>query len=63
MASNMKYKYLILIVILVLFLPLVTNYLVTRNKLWDYLIAGEPKDWMFFWISYLSSLASFAMVY
>lgn len=59
----MKYKFLILIVILVLFLPLVINYLVTRNKLWDYLIAGEPKDWMFFWISYLSSLASFAMVY
>lgn len=60
----MKNKYCIFIgIIVILFVPLVINYLVTRNRLWEYSIAGEPKDWMNFWVSYISSLASLAMVF
>lgn len=60
----MKNKYCIFIgIIVILFVPFVINYLVTRNRLWEYSIAGEPKDWMNFWVSYISSLASLAMVF
>ena len=56
-----KYWYIILIVFVILF-PLLLNYLVTRNSVFDYKVAGKPSDWIIFWVTYLSSIASLAMV-
>ena len=42
--------------------PLLLNYLVTRNSVFDYKVAGKPSDWIIFWVTYLSSIASLAMV-
>jgi len=58
----MKKKYWYSLVIIVISLPLVLNYFVTREKLFDYNVAGDTKDWVSFWITYLSSIASLAMV-
>lgn len=56
-----KYLYIILILFLLMF-PLLLNYLVTRNSIFDYKVAGKPSDWIIFWVTYLSSIASLAMV-
>ncbi|WP_434504338.1 hypothetical protein [Prevotella sp.] len=56
-----KYWYVILIVFFLLF-PLLLNYFVTRNSVFDYKVAGKPSDWILFWVTYLSSIASLAMV-
>lgn len=56
-----RYWYVIFIVFFLLF-PLLLNYLVTRNSVFDYKVAGKPSDWILFWVTYLSSIASLAMV-
>ena len=56
-----RYWYIILIVFILLF-PLLLNYLVTRNSVFDYKVAGKPSDWIIFWVTYLSAIASLAMV-
>lgn len=43
-------------------LPLFLNWVVTHDKLYNYKVAGEPKDWLSFWVIYFSALMSLAMV-
>ncbi len=45
--------------IIILF-PLILNYIVIHDSIWK--TAGEPKDWLTFWPSYLSAIASAAMI-
>jgi len=56
-----KYWYLyILGIITLLFFPYILNKLILTDKYWE--IVGEPKDWLLFWPSYLSALASAVMI-
>lgn len=48
--------------LLLLLLPFLLNWVVTRNTFMSYRVAGEPKDWITFWVTYLSAIASFTMV-
>jgi hypothetical protein len=48
--------------LLLLLLPFLLNWVVTRNTIMSYRVAGEPKDWISFWVTYLSAIASFMMV-
>lgn len=50
------------IVIILLLLPLLLNWAVTRDTIFDCKIAGDSKDWLLVWITYLSVLSSMAMV-
>ncbi len=49
-------------VIILLSLPLFLNWIVTRDTLFDCKVAGDSKDWLLVWITYLSVLSSMAMV-
>lgn len=43
--------------------PFILNWIVCKQKLsWVPSIAGEPKDWIVFWGSYIASIASFLMI-
>ena len=56
-----KYRYLyILGIIALIFFPFILNKLILSDKYWE--IVGEPKDWLLFWPSYLSALASAVMI-
>lgn len=57
----LKNKHLLIIFagIIILF-PFILNAIVIHENIWE--TAGEPKDWLFFWPSYLSSIASAAMI-
>ena len=56
-----KYRYLyILEIIALIFFPFILNKLILSDKYWE--IVGEPKDWLLFWPSYLSALASAVMI-
>lgn len=58
-----KYWWGVLIfVIILLSLPLFLNWIVTRDTLFDCKVAGDSKDWLLVWITYLSVLSSIAMV-
>lgn len=62
MFMNKKWKlYLSIIVGLLLLLPLIVNSLYLFNS-WHQ-IFEEPSKWSIFWATYLSSIASFAMVF
>lgn len=51
------------IVIILLLLPLILNWVVTRDTIFDCKIAGDSKDWLLVWITYLSVLSSMFMVF
>lgn len=54
-----KYWWCILFLLL---LPFILNWVVTRKTILAYNVAGEPKDWIYFWATYFSAIASLAMV-
>lgn len=65
MCNDMKQffkKYWWVILLLLFLLPFLLNWIVTRNIIMSYRVAGEPKDWIAFWVTYLSAIASFTMV-
>lgn len=51
----------ILIILITSIIASVINWLILRPRLFD--IVGEGKDWLLFWSSFLSAIASFAMVF
>lgn len=57
-----KYWWGVLIIVIIVLLPLFINWVVTHDKLYNYKVAGEPKDWLSFWVIYFSALMSLAMV-
>lgn len=57
-----KYWWCVLVFILLLSLPLFLNWIVTRDIIFDYKVAGDSKDWLSFWVIYFSALTSLAMV-
>ncbi len=65
MCNDMKQffkKHCWVILLLLFLLPFILNWVVTRNTIMSYRLAGEPKDWIAFWATYLSAIASFTMV-
>lgn len=60
--KNLLKKYWWCIIIIILLLPLFLNWVVTRDNIYNYKVAGEPKDWLSFWVIYFSALMSLAMV-
>lgn len=60
--KNLLKKYWWCIIVIILLLPLFLNWVVTRDNFYNYKVAGEPKDWLSFWVIYFSALMSFAMV-
>lgn len=56
-----KYGWILIIVILLLFLPAFINWCYTKPA-WDEILEN-PKKWTVFWGTYLSAIASFAMVF
>ena len=60
-------KYLFLISIIGLFLiivsPIIVNLVITRNPLFDYRIAGESKDWIGFYGTFLGSVLASIVAY
>lgn len=62
--SLLKYLGTIIFVVLILFLlffPFILNKLILSPQLFPYV--GEGKDWLMFWATYISAIASFAMVF
>ena len=53
----------ILFVIFIFFIPLGINIFVGINTPLDFPIVGGPKDWLMFWATYSSAVASFMMVW
>ena len=51
-----KYWWRVLAFILLLSLPLFLNWIVTRDTIFDYKVAGDSKDWLSFWVIYFSAL-------
>lgn len=49
--------------ILLLLLPFILNWFVTRNNYLGCEIAGDSKDWLLIWITYFGAIASFSMVF
>ena len=60
--KNLLKKYWWCIIVIILLLPLFLNWVVTRDNIYNYKVAGEPKDWLSFWVIYFSALMSLAMV-
>lgn len=56
-----KYGWILIIVILLLFLPAFINWCYTKPA-WDEILEN-PQKWTVFWGTYLSAIASFAMVF
>lgn len=56
----LKYKYYFLIVFIVV--PILINIVVISKNPFGWTVAGNESDWITFWASYISSIASFAMV-
>ena len=50
-------------IIILLSLPLFLNWVVTRDTIFNCKIAGDSKDWLLIWITYLSVLSSMFMVF
>ncbi len=59
--NKYTYSWIFIIIIGVIALPLIINWLILRPRKFD--IVGEGKDWLMFWSSFLSAIASFAMVF
>ena len=57
-----KYWWCVLIIAIIVLLPLFLNWIVTRDNIYNYKVAGEPKDWLSFWVIYFSALMSLGMV-
>lgn len=57
-----KYWWGVLIIVIIVLLPLFINWVVTHDKLYNYKVAGEPKDWLSFWVIYFSAIMSSVMV-
>lgn len=53
----------ILFIIFVVLIPMGINRLVRLESPLDFPIVGGPKDWLMFWASYSSAVASFMMVW
>lgn len=47
----------------IILLPFIIGALTACNKFVPWEIAGEPKDWLTFWGSYISGIASFIMIW
>ena len=60
--KNLLKKYWWCFIVIILLLPLFLNWVVTRDNIYNYKVAGEPKDWLSFWVIYFSALMSLAMV-
>lgn len=56
-------KYWLLVLLFFIVFPFLLNLAVTCDTPIDVKVAGEPKDWLMFWGSYISSIASLVMVY
>jgi len=61
MKNKYTYSWIFIIIIGVIALPLIINWLILRPRKFD--IVGEGKDWLMFWSSFLSAIASFAMAF
>lgn len=53
----------ILFIVFVVLIPMGINLLVRLKTPFDFPIVGGPKDWLMFWASYSSAVASFMMVW
>ena len=54
---------LLLICTFLLISPIVLNFLLSRNVLWNYNVVGEGKDWLPYYGSIMSSIAAFYILY
>ena len=54
---------LVLVCALLLISPIILNYLLSRNALWNYTVVGEGKDWLPYYGSIMSSIAAFYILY
>lgn len=57
----MKKWYWIFVVLLAICLPLGLNWLILQPKRFE--VIGNDTHWLSFWVTYISAIASFAMVY
>lgn len=55
-----KYKVTIFIATIVL-IPILLNWLIQWQSFFEFV--GEDTDWLGFWVTYISAIASFAMVF
>lgn len=55
-----KYRWILLILLIVF--PFLLNFIVICYTPFDLPVAGEPKDWILFWGTYISSIASLGMI-
>lgn len=58
--NKMKTWHLILISLGILILPLVINFVILLPKFFP--VVGDGSNWLSFWVTYISAIASFAMV-
>ncbi len=54
------WHWILFILFLLLFFPYILNYLILSDSYWN--VVGGPKEWLAFWPSYLSALASAVMI-
>ena len=55
-----KWYWILIIIFSVIVLPFIFNKLILNERYWD--VVGEGKDWLMFWPSYLSAIASAVMI-
>lgn len=55
-----KYKVVIFIAVIVL-IPILLNWLIQWQSFFEFV--GKDTDWLMFWVTYISAIASFAMVF
>ncbi len=59
----MRKKGILLIFTVLLISPIVVNFLLSRNILWNYDVVGEGKDWIAYYGSLISSFVAFYILY
>ncbi len=59
----MKKCLLLLVCALLLISPIILNYLLSRNVLWNYTVVGEGEDWPPYYRSIKSSIAASYILY
>lgn len=59
----MKKRYLLYICLLIIIIPIVTNYILTREIICNYDVAGSGVDWINFYGSFLGSVISASVAY